>query len=231
LLVETAAGEWLWRPLNNPAALSTVAFVEENPRGFGLLQRDRTFEHYLDAEAHYHQRPGLWVTPLGDWGKGRIELVEIPTDSETNDNIVAYWVPQKPVQAGQVLRFNYRLQTVNRDPAHAGRARVEATRNGWGYTPGGEQPPRTLRQFIVDFSAADLQGLAQQQLQADLSVMAGEYRDLAVKYLEDSGQWRVAFKVKPDEDKTVDMRLFLTLHGRPVSEVWNYVWNRNELEQ
>ena len=74
---------------------------DKSPKGYGLMQRDREFDHYLDVEAHYHQRPSLWVEPIGKWGKGAVELVEIPTDSETNDNVVAYWISAKPLLAKQ----------------------------------------------------------------------------------------------------------------------------------
>ncbi len=34
-------GEWIWRPVTNPETLQVSGFVDQNPRGFGLLQRDR----------------------------------------------------------------------------------------------------------------------------------------------------------------------------------------------
>ena len=89
--MQTGAGEWIWRPLRNPAAAATSSFVDNNPRGFGLMQRDRSFEHYQDLDLNYELRPSYWVEPREGWGEGRVELVEIPTSDETNDNIVAYW--------------------------------------------------------------------------------------------------------------------------------------------
>ena len=75
-------GERLWRPLNNPPRIMVSAFLDNNPRGFGLLQRDRVFDHYLDG-VFYDKRPSLWVEPLpgpsgGGWGKGSIQLVRNP---------------------------------------------------------------------------------------------------------------------------------------------------------
>ena len=75
----TGAGEWIWRPLCNPAKLRFNMFVDNNPRGFGLLQRDRNFDHYQDDGVFYEKRPCLWVEPKGDWGEGSVQLVEIPT--------------------------------------------------------------------------------------------------------------------------------------------------------
>ena len=109
LLVLNGNGEWLWRPLDNSEYLRISAFVDENPKGFGLLQRDRNAAHYLDFEAHYEQRPSVWVEPLDDWGKGWVELVEIPSVQEIHDNVVAYWVPKDKPTPGQELRYRYRL--------------------------------------------------------------------------------------------------------------------------
>jgi glucans biosynthesis protein len=109
LLMATGNGEWIWRPLNNPLRLRISAYQDNNPRGFGLLQRDRDFDNYQDLEAHYHSRPGIWVEPQGDWGKGSVQLIEIPSNAERYDNIAAFWNPEKPVEAGQQLEFNYRL--------------------------------------------------------------------------------------------------------------------------
>ena len=56
-------GERLWRPLNNPPRIMVSAFSDNNPRGFGLCQRDRVFDHYLDG-VYYDRRPTLWVEPM-----------------------------------------------------------------------------------------------------------------------------------------------------------------------
>ncbi|MDR2673485.1 MAG: glucan biosynthesis protein [Opitutaceae bacterium] len=109
LALHTGAGEWLWRPLDNPRAVRTAAFSDRNPRGFGLAQRDRAFASYEDIEAAYHLRPSAWVEPVGDWGRGEVRLVEIPTPDETNDNIVAFWTPAQLPPAGHPLAFEYRL--------------------------------------------------------------------------------------------------------------------------
>ncbi len=95
LAMWTGGGEHIWRPLNNPAHITISSFSDEHPRGFGLLQRDREFDHYLDG-VRYDRRPSAWVEPLGDWGKGAVQLVEMPTDDEIMDNVIAYWIPEKP---------------------------------------------------------------------------------------------------------------------------------------
>ncbi len=120
LCMWTGSGERLWRPLNNPPRIMVSAFSDNNPRGFGLCQRDRVFDHYLDG-VYYDRRPTLWVEPLPSahgqgWGKGSIQLCEIPTDDEIHDNVVAMWVPEQPVPAGAELELAYRLHWVADEP-------------------------------------------------------------------------------------------------------------------
>ena len=109
LSIQAANGEWIWRPLNNPKHLSVSSFSVENPRGFGLLQRGREFSSYEDLDDRYDKRPSAWIEPKGDWGKGTVDLVEIPTADETNDNIVAFWKPETLPAPGEPVNFNYRI--------------------------------------------------------------------------------------------------------------------------
>ena len=132
LAMWTGSGEWIWRPLANPRSMRFNAFADENPRGFGLLQRDRNFDHYQDDGVFYERRPSLWVEPKSGWGKGSVQLVEIPTVDETFDNIVAFWNPAAKPRAGEELLFSYRLHWGARPPVQASAARVVATRTGIG---------------------------------------------------------------------------------------------------
>ena len=137
LMMQTGGGEWLWRPLVNPQALRVSSFSDEHPRGFGLIQRDRDFPHYQDEEARYQRRPSYWIAPLGDWGKGSVELVEIPSDEEIHDNIVGYWVPATHLQPHKPISFSYLLSAYADSPQwppggachrHAHRAAVHGRR-------------------------------------------------------------------------------------------------------
>lgn len=233
LLMQTSQQEWIWRPLVNPYSLRVVSLSDTNPRGFGLVQRDRDFDNYLDVEAKYNARPSFWVKPLNDWGSGRVELVEIPTESETNDNIVAYWVPQEKIEAGKKYTFQYRLQSFGGRLPEQNLAQVVRTRVGWSALPGTENPPpRKERQFIVDFADAEFKNLPTGiSLEPQLQLSSGKVKDLTVTALPNPGQWRVAFKLIPENDDTVDMRLFLTLHNQRLTEVWNYVWSANAIRE
>ncbi|HXJ01495.1 MAG TPA: glucan biosynthesis protein, partial [Micropepsaceae bacterium] len=126
----TGAGERIWRPLNNPRTLQTNSFADKSPKGFGLMQRDRNFENYQDDGAFYNKRPGIWVEPRGDWGEGAVQLIEIPTEDETHDNIVAYWQPKSSVSGGDSFKLDYKLYWQEQEPnMPAAQARVVATRH------------------------------------------------------------------------------------------------------
>ncbi|MBV9509732.1 MAG: glucan biosynthesis protein D, partial [Caulobacteraceae bacterium] len=135
LAIWNGAGEHLWRPLNDPAQITASAFGDDNPKGFGLLQRDRVFDHYLDG-VFYDRRPSLWVEPKGDWGKGAVQLIELPTDDEDHDNVVAAWVPQAPAAAGARFDIGYRLYWLADEPHPTPLACCVATRLGRGGQPG-----------------------------------------------------------------------------------------------
>jgi len=135
----TGKGERLWRPLANPPRVATHVFVDEDPQGFGLMQRDRTFADYQDDGAFYDRRPSAWVEPIGAWGEGSVELVEIPTHLETEDNVVAFWTPAKMVAEGDGMTIRYRLHWSAAEPIPPGVARAVATWTGAGGRPG--QPP------------------------------------------------------------------------------------------
>lgn len=228
LLTHTREDEWIWRPLTNGKDLQVSSLIDENPRGFGLVQRDRHFDHYLDVEAGYHKRPSYWVTPkASDWGKGAVQLVEIPSQEETNDNIAAFWVPDEQLKAGQERVFKYRIEVFGAGREAHKPAVVERTRIGWGAIPGSDRkPPKSVRQFVVDFSGGELKDLQKSQpVEAELSTSQGVVKDITVTRLPADHGWRVAFKLHPREGQPADMRLYLTLRDRRLSETWNYVWH------
>ncbi|WP_244516210.1 glucan biosynthesis protein [Halomonas daqiaonensis] len=231
LLMQTHAGEWIWRPLNNPRELRITRLQDTNPTGFGLAQRDRDFDRYLDMESRYERRPSNWIAPLGDWGPGSVELVEIPSESETNDNIVVYWVPEQPLTAGESRTYRYRLSTFDAQRPEQRLGSTVRTRQGWGAVPGqSDPPPRSRRQFVIDFRGGELSSLdGTHPVEAELVVSSGETRQLQVQRLPDGETWRASFRVQPQGANPVDMRLRLTLRDTPMSETWNYVWNPDEL--
>jgi periplasmic glucans biosynthesis protein len=225
LQTQTGKGEWAWRPLVNPHTLRVNRFMDEHPRGFGLVQRDRDPTHYQDAESYFHLRPSYWIEPLGDWGKGGVELVEIPTDEEIHDNIVAYWVPEAPVQPKKPIPFSYFLYAHSHSAHWPPGGRVVATRTGGILAgPNGQALPG-VRRMVVDFAGGDLDDLyAAQPVQAQITSNGGEVEDVTVQRLPQSATWRVAFKLKPGSEKPVDLRCYLTLYGEALTETWTYLW-------
>jgi glucans biosynthesis protein len=227
LMSETGHGQWIWRPLSNPRDLRVNRFVDENPHGFGLAQRDRNFAHYEDVESQYQSRPSYWVQPLGNWGKGGVELVEIPSDEEIHDNMVAYWVPDQAVAAGKPLSFAYLLSAFAEYPRSPPGGRVIATRSGnpaVGDNKGRFGPG--ARRMLVEFAGGELEGLdGNQPVKAELSADNGQIEGLTVQRVPQSGSWRIAFVVTPRPKKpVVDMRCYLTLYGEVLTETWVYQW-------
>lgn len=224
LLMHTGSDEWIWRPLSNPKHLRTSTFSDSDPQGFGLMQRERDFSRYLDTEAQYHRRPSQWVEPLAEWGPGHVELVEIPTPDETHDNIVAYWVADDTLDAGESRRLHYRTYTLNAQPEAHTLGRVIRTRHGNAKVPGQtDSPADDQRQFIVDFQGGALDAIsADQPVELAISSQQGEVLLPQVTALPNKG-WRASFRL-PESDQPSDVRLRLTLNGEPVSETWNYVW-------
>ncbi|MEM7683172.1 MAG: glucan biosynthesis protein, partial [Planctomycetota bacterium] len=107
LLIHSADGERLFRPLRNPPRPTTTTHHADHLTGFGLIQRDLAYEHYRDDEALYHLRPTAWVTPHGDWGPGNVALYGWPVEDEVDDNVVAFFWPDQPLRAGDHAEFAY----------------------------------------------------------------------------------------------------------------------------
>lgn len=230
LALWTGAGEHIWRPLNNPSRTMACAFSDNNPRGFGLLQRDRSFDHYLDG-VHYERRPSLWVEPLGDWGNGSVQLVEIPTDDEIHDNIVAMWVPKEPAEAGNQYRFKYRLHWLSEEPYPSSLARCVATRLGNGGLAGRPRP-KGVRKFFVEFSGAPLEKLApSEKPEAMLWASRGTFSNIFSGIVPDgqADRWYAQFDLSVEPGEPVEMRLYLSLKGETLTETWLYQYHTAEL--
>jgi glucans biosynthesis protein len=228
----TGGGEWIWRPLVNPATLHTNSYFDDSPRGFGLMQRDRNFDHYQDDGVYYDRRPGLWVEPRSGpdgpgWGKGAVMLVELPTDNETNDNIVAFWNPAQKPQAGQELLYAYKLYWCRSAPFSPPLATVQATRTGIGGVIG---QPRThfSWRFAVDFAGGQLAALdAKAGVEPVIEASRGSIEIPSARPLEQIKGWRAMFDIRPTDNtlEPINLRLYLRgPKGEPLTETWIYQW-------
>ena len=214
LSMQTGQGEWLWRPLSNPSTLQISAFVDTSPRGFGLMQRKRKYDEYLDLEARYERRPSLWVEPVGDWGTGHVELVEIPSDREINDNIVAYWRPKERVTKGTEYSLTYRLHWGNAWPL------VPPLVAQAVFAGAGLNFEQTRRQFIIEFTGGDLSG----EIAADVKASAGEVVNVVPHFNSETGGYRLSFELDPKGADTIEIRAILKRDGKPATETWLYRW-------
>jgi periplasmic glucans biosynthesis protein len=227
LLMQSGAGEWIWRPLRNPRAKTISSFSDNNPRGFGLMQRDRVFENYQDLEAFYHQRPGYWVEPIGQWGEGWVELVELPTPDETHDNIVAYWTPARPYEPGQEVTISYRLRAATAiGQMHPG-GKVVNTFQTPARASGSNGPSDpTHRRFLIDFAGGNLPYYlgAPEQVQLVPSTSMGQITHTFVMPNGHTNGFRAAIDVKLERGQSTDLRAFLRAGNRTLTETWTYPW-------
>lgn len=226
LSIRTSDGEWIWRPLSNPPSPRINAFLDKRPSGFGLLQRDRDFDHYQDDGVFYHRRPSLWVEPKGDWGPGAVELVELPTPDELNDNVVAYWTPAEKPAPGSELLLSYRLYWGTHLPSTPPLAHTVATRTGIGGVVG-QVRRRFSWRFAIDFSGGELATLAADaNVEPVISATRGCVQLASARPLRSIDGYRAMFDVEPnDEDpEPINLRLFLRLNGQPLTETWLYQW-------
>lgn len=216
----TGNGEWIWRPTTNRSTLQISSFVDNNPRGFGFLMRDRDFETYLDDENHWELRPSLWIEPLTDFGAGEVELVEIPSDTDTNNNCVAFWRPKGGLQAGRETSWAYRQFWCWAPPIRTPLATTIYSRAGRA----GVQQRR--RRFLVAFEG-DILGdeQATADLKASLSTSPGQIQLLRWFHDRKTRRCRVLFDIDVGSDTSVEMRLLLMAGAKPVSETWLYRWS------
>lgn len=221
ILLFTGSQEWLWRPLVNRRSVHTAYFVDESPKGFGLLQRDRQFDSYQDIEACYHLRPSTWVEPTDNWGPGTVRLVEIPTSNEFEDNIVAFWTPARTFAAGDTYTYAYKLHWMMSGPPQPA-ARVVATR----LADVRDKPG--YKKFILDFAGHQLS-----KLDDDTPLETHVTSNLSPEPLRSftyknpfNHTWRTHFLVPVgDGEKPIELRAFLKNDDQALSETWTYLLN------
>ncbi|HET7314938.1 glucan biosynthesis protein [Salinisphaera sp.] len=225
MMISSANGEWLWRPLVNPQQLWMNQFNANNVRGFGLMQRDRKFDDYEDLNYEYEKRPNAWVTPDSDWGKGHLELVEIPSDSEVNDNISLYWVPAEPVKGGQRLHFAYDIKWSSDLAVPKSLGHTVATRVGMAAVAPGQQKNQV--RVVIDFVGGELAKLTDaNSVQPKVSAA----RDVTLNNIQavrnpHTGGWRLSFLVPTSAlDQPLDLRAYLAdANGGGLTETWSYL--------
>ena len=218
LAIWNGSGERLWRPITNPKTLQISAFMDKDPKGFGLWQRSRSFQDFQDLEARYERRPTVWVETKGTWGEGFIELIEIPVEDEIHDNVVVYWKPAKELAPGQEHAFTYRLFWAEQVPAAWSGARVAKTRIGNAKKPGSQL-------FVIDFEGAAVKDLRDLPV-AEVSGNAGTVTNVVVQRNPEVSGVRVSFELNPEAADLVELRLVLKAAEQTISESWLYRWTK-----
>ena len=225
LALWTGKGERIWRPLIDPSSVLTNSFLDEHPKGFGLMQRDRSFSDYQDDGAFYERRPSIWVEPLDGWGPGAVQLIEIPTRDEIHDNIVAFWKPKRKVKAGDRIKTAYKLYWQNDNPhPPTDVARVVATRIGRGGVPGKPAPTdKDSWKFVIDFLGGPLAGMkARYDIKPVVNSSRGKVSNGYVVKVVGTERWRAAFDVYAPGKQQIDLRCFLRLGDKTLTETWLY---------
>lgn len=223
LIHNGATNEWLWRPLINPKRLQMDYFSVDNARGFGLLQRQARFDAYEDYGARYELRPSSWVAPQGDWGKGNVVLVQLPSPNETNDNMVAFWSPSEKVPAGKALSFTYNLSFGGAAITGEPMAQAQDTFVGSGNLIGGGHVKGSYR-ILVDFGGGPLATRSPKVPVTGVvtALEDGQIIESFVEYVEPARQWRLSILAKPAANKPLSLRAFLKEGNTALSETWTY---------
>ncbi len=227
LLLHSGTGEWIWRPLRNPAAPEVSAFLDKDIQGFGLLQRDRVFEDYQDLDLAYELRPSYWIEPKGSWGEGRVELVELPTLDETNDNIVAAWSSNEPVDPGKSMTFNYSITaSLNLGRLSPGGRVLKTYQTQARALGSNEVVAPGSRRFIIDFSGGELSYFAADPSLVSVvptSTNGRIIRSFLVPNPHING-FRAGVDVELPSGQSTDLRAFLKSGDRALTETWTFPW-------
>ncbi len=222
LLLWTGGGARIFRALENYKDFTISRFPDKNPKGFGLSQRDRDQNHYLDP-VNYERRPSAWVEPLNNWGKGHVELVEIPTVDEYHDNLVAYWVPAAPSKKGAAFEFRYRLHWRNEEPyppQHL--ARVKNLYIGRGGEPATPEP-QGVTKFVVEFSGAVLDAVKDpKRITAKMHTSQGHIVYHKLVTVPNTTRYLLQFDVAPAKPGVAELEAMLYLDGKPITECFRY---------
>jgi glucans biosynthesis protein len=145
--------------------------------------------------------------------------VEIPTNSDINDNIVAYWVSNRLAKLGEPLAFAYTMYWFGDDPARPPGGRTAATRRDPGTVKDGQR-------FVVDFVGKKLAAIpADRVLRGAVTVVGGEEAaellDQHVVRNPMAGGWRITFQLRPKKTP-LELRAFLDEGGETLTETWSY---------
>jgi len=216
LAIYNGKNEELWRPLHNPRDLQISTFADLNPHGFGLMQRQKDFFAYQDIESGFEKRPSLWAEPIGDWGQGSVQLIEIPTKEEIHDNIAVFWHPNSALQAKGEHTYTYRLHWGSDAPKPTSLARFSRT----GVGARGEG----ARIFVLDLVGDRLRQVDAKKIRGVVDAGKAKVLNIVTQPNPATGGWRLSFELSSKEKGPIDIRASLMQDDDAISEVWVYRW-------
>jgi periplasmic glucans biosynthesis protein len=216
LAIFNGRGEELWRPLSNPRDLQISTFSDLNPHGFGLMQRQKDFLNFQDIESSFERRPSLWAEPIGDWGDGSVQLIEIPTKEEIHDNIASFWHPKAALQAKGEYTYTYRLHWGPDAPKPTSLARFSRTAVG----ARGEG----IKIFVLDLTGDKLRLVDPKKIRGVVTAEKAKVQNVVTQPNPVIGGWRLSFELSVDEKVPVEIRASMMQDNDPISEIWVYRW-------
>jgi periplasmic glucans biosynthesis protein len=220
LLMHHANGEWVWRPLSWSKQLQVNVFKDDGSKGFGLLQRDRDFNHYQDLEALYNKRPSVWVQTIKGFDKGSVKLLQLPTNNEYTDNVAVMWSPAESPQPMQPVQIEYVIRWFGEADDLPPVGRCVSTRVDYQDTP-------YYRHFFLEFAGGGLNQLKQGEVPvADIVPLnGGKITEQKVEWNDFNRSWRVSFMAsKSEENKPIELACRLKQGDTALTETWSYTW-------
>jgi len=100
---------------------------------------------------------------------------------------------------------------------------VVATRLGQGGPPGQIPVPKDKHKFVVDFTGGPLTQMPQRfDISPVISTSHGKTENAYVIRVVGTDRWRAFFDLAVDGGAPVDLRLYLKLGSKTLSETWLY---------
>jgi glucans biosynthesis protein len=124
------------------------------------------------------------------------------------------------------MLFSYRLYWGTHMPYSSPLAQTIATRTGMGGVIGQRRQYYSWH-FAVDFSGGELGALQRDaKVEAVISTSKGTTENVTAHYVDEIKGYRALFDIRPPEDSNdiIDLRLYLRIDSRPLTETWIYQW-------
>lgn len=223
LLMHLGEGNWVYRSLRNPSELRINQFDADGIRGFGFMQRQKRFCYFEDVLARYEKRPSLWITTEAGFGKGKIVLVQIPTNSDLHENQIVFFQPSDTVDADHPLSFAYTLTVGDSSVADEPLAEVRRPMIGTAKVNMDDKTDKAYR-INLDFAGGKLGGLAPNSpviAQIDTGGTANVLEQ-AVVPLPEPGHWRLSMMLAPTGRGEIHVDATLAVGKKVLSETWRY---------